>query len=160
MEIAHQSRGSQDSILPQRSRSGAWVSPEATTYPRCISRVILNKKSRNWSPGNILTPTLRAWMMTNHKINTAQPGFALQTHPTGIQIEFRIVHLVTKGAVLLPQIHHVTGQCDRDGHSSSPSCLRKAAGLCVVNMLQIQEHFGTEDLHYLLNSCNTKIFPL
>lgn len=42
--IYFQSRGSQDSILPQRSRSGAWVSPEAATYPRCIFGVLLNQK--------------------------------------------------------------------------------------------------------------------
>lgn len=99
-------------------------------------------------------------MMTNHKASTAQPGFSSQTQPTGTPTEFRIVHLVTKGTVFLPQRHRVTGQCDRDGHSSSLSCLRKAAGLCVINMLQIQEDFGTKDLHYSLNACNTKIFPL
>lgn len=99
-------------------------------------------------------------MMINHKTNIAQPEFSLQTHPTGAPAEFRIIHLVTKGTVFLPQIRHVTGQCDRDGHSSSPSCLRKAVGLCVVNMLQIQEGFGTKDLHYSLNTCNTKIHPL
>lgn len=48
-EIAHPSRGSQDSILPQRSRSGDWLSPEAATTwcPRCIFGVVLNQKSRN-----------------------------------------------------------------------------------------------------------------
>lgn len=82
--------------------------------------------------------------MTSYKTSTAQPGFSLQTHSTGTQIEFRIVHLVTKGTVFLPQIHRVThGVTD----SSSLSCLRKAAGLGVITMLQIQEDFGTKDLH-------------
>lgn len=48
-------------------------------------------------------------MGTSHKTNTAQPGLHHRLTP-GTQTESRIVHLVTKGAVLLPQIHHVTSQ--------------------------------------------------